>query len=768
MKRDPSCFRVIDQKKARVYAYLAFAFVCSLLLVWAHHSHAKGADAAKQIYQPDKNHGWRVLPIRSEEEFRRKKIGGEAEQHPHGIARCFGNPNYIYLSQDVSGTWRSVDAGETWKKTLDIGLWVNKGQSIEVDPVNPLIVFLISDNDWNWLAAGYQGLYRSKDGGDSWEYVLKTETNFNSDRGFHRNYRHAIAYDPSSASSKGARTWYAAFPEKTKKDRKPYNPGGLFRSDDGGNTWEKTYALKGHKIIYSIKTHPSDGKTIFLASDSGLFASRARGSDLESLGDLPAGPVTSIEINPVNQSMIYATVKGAGLFRSMDGGKRFILHKEFKAARVFINPGRPDTMYLIGLSKNAVITHDGGNTWIDDVRTRPFPGLGRDKDWKSKIEGELTGVVPNPRDSREAVAFSRATLWKTIDGGRVFKDSSTLFTGYAWSWWNGGAAFDPTNPSRFAFFNNDVGMTITNTGGDYFHLRNEQAWGWYQERLISWVGAYAGTFQPIKNSRVIIASVGGYFNTQLMRSVDEGRTWTILTDKLHRSEDTEMNLFVAFHPQDPNFVYAGNKISVNAGESFQKVDFAEFNKDRPSMLGMCLSHPDTVYAMNTGKSYIIRSDDRGKTWRKYTQPGWKFARVDPLPTFAVNPKDSNIIYTIDASGDLAVFNGSGWRSGGVLKLAGGDKIGNFVRTIAVDANHPEILYAGMLSSGISCIWRSVNGGTNWEDITRNLPRTGMSAMAVNPHTGELFMGSCTGTWIFPPPYKSKNLVYGKLAYPAGP
>jgi len=67
----------------------------------------------------------------------------------------------------------------------------------------------------------------------------------------------------------------------------------------------------------------------------------------------------------------------------------------------------------------------------------------------------------------------------------------------------------------------------------------------------------------------------------------------------------------------------------------------------------------------------------------------------------------------------------------------------------------------MHAAGLPCIFRSVDGGYNWEDITYNLPRAGMSTMAVNPHTGELLRGSPFGTWVFPTPYESENLIYDK-------
>ena len=59
----------------------------------------------------------------------------------------------------------------------------------------------------------------------------------------------------------------------------------------------------------------------------------------------------------------------------------------------------------------------------------------------------------------------------------------------------------------------------------------------------------------------------------------------------------------------------------------------------------------------------------------------------------------------------------------------------------------------MFAPGIPCIFRSLDGGASWEDITANLPRCGMSAMKVNPHTGELYKGSVIGTWVYPSAYE---------------
>ncbi|MBW2523215.1 MAG: hypothetical protein JRI23_03530 [Deltaproteobacteria bacterium] len=680
--------------------------------------------------------GWRVLPIRSEQEFQQGLSGGEAEQHPHGIARSASNPDVLYLSHDVAGSWRSDDGGDTWHHSLDRGLTVRSGQSIEVDPVDPDLVLFIVDASYDYLAEGYEGLFRSDNGGDDWTRVLTLDPGGSPSA--RRIYRHNVAYDPASAGSSRAERWYAAFPQ-----------GGLYRSDDGGETWSSSplSSLSGHDVVYAVRAHPTDGQTVYVATSQGLLVSSAQGASLQPHGDLPSGAVSSLEVDPDNPSRIYATVLDVGLYRSTDGGASFSQVRAFDAANAFMNPGFPDTIYLVGTSSNTVITHDGGSSWIEDMVTEPAPGLGRDTgSWKSRIAGGLSGIVPNPTDADEAVAFSRATLWKTTDGGHVFADSSTGFTGFAWSWWNGGAAFDPNDPDRFAFFNCDVGMAITTTGGDWFENRNAQAWGWYSAGDITWMGAYAGSFQTSAGSQRMVASVGGYFNTKLMTTSDEGVTWELVAN-----QTAEQNLFIAYHPSDPQLVYAGSRISTDGGQTFQSIDFGAYAADNPAIHGMCLADADTIYAIDESRHAILRSDDRGTTWTEYANESWTYRMLDSLPTFAADPVDCDRIYAIDGSGDLAIFDGQSWTSTGVLALAGGTEYGNHVRTVAVDPGDNQVIYAGMHATGLSCIWRSLDGGSTWEDITENLPRMGMSAMAVNPHTSELYRGSAFGTWIYPAP-----------------
>jgi hypothetical protein len=223
---------------------------------------------------------------------------------------------------------------------------------------------------------------------------------------------------------------------------------------------------------------------------------------------------------------------------------------------------------------------------------------------------------------------------------------------------------------------------------------------------------------------------------------------------------SENHLFIAFNTRDPNVVYAGNKRSLDRGKTFELIEFLK--QYDASIMGMSLSKPDTIYAISKPRNKIFRSDDKGATWRLYVQADWHFNRMNSKPTFEVAPDNPDKIYTLAKDGDLAVYDGKSWEKLGVLRLAGGKQLRNYVRAVKADPRHSNIIYALMHTSGLPYVFRSANGGKTWEDITYNLPRVGGGAISVHPLTGDLMHGGCFGTWVFPPPYKSQVSIYNKL------
>jgi hypothetical protein len=696
---------------------------------------------------------WRVLPIRSQQEYSQGLPGGEGEQYLHGMTRCRYHPQYIYLGHDVGGSWRSADSGKTWQKALDKGLRVLTCLGIAVDPADPLRVLIMADNSFNWLAAGEEGLYRSIDGGENWTRVLAVATNF--DPALHRMYHATIAWDPSTADSvTPASRWYAAT-----------HNGGLYRSDDGGVTWSSRPVgdLTGYATVHVVCPHPLNGRTVYVGTNQGLLVSDSLGAGLHPLGNLPAGEVTSVFVDPRDPARVLVALKGVGLYRSADSGATFTQMRAHNTAHLFVNPTHPLCMFLIGLSSGSLTTVNGGANWVPLPFATTFPGLGRESGWRREWDGMLCAVTPSPADSLEAVAHSRATMFRTTDAGRHIRESATGFTGNAWGWYNSAVAFDRNDPARIAFFCYDVGMRITLNNGNWFEENtNAQAWNWYQAGQIGWLGTYAGSFAPVPGSQTIVEAIGDYWNTRIATSRNNGALWSLAGD----SGDAGLNLFVSYHPADGGVVYAGGSVSIDSGATFAPVNFGGAY-DRPEIVGMVDAYPDVVYAMDYGRNVVLRSSDRGGHWREYTRPGWQMRKLDPMPTFAAHPTDTSLIYSIDSRGDLAVFDGAAWRSLHVLDLAGGPSW-NYVRSVTLDPRHPQIIYAGMLAPGGACVLRSSDAGSTWEDVSYNLPRLGCGGMGVNPHTGELYKGSGAGTWILPPPYASVSRpAAGALAGPGG-
>ena len=704
---------------------LACTFVLIVLL--------EAAPVAAQDGEPR----WRVLPIRSEAEYRESRIGGEAEQHPQGIVRSPSHPDVIYLSHDVGQVWRSTDNGRTWDRALCKGMYVRCGQSIAVDPVDPNTVLAVMDSAWDYLSQDFEGVCRSTNGGESWQLVLQTE-------GQHqRTHQENLAYAPSSVTGGGAQRWYVAFPANA-----------LFRSDDAGRSWQRVQDLSDHELVFAVKVHPGDGNRVLLASSEGLFLSNDAGRTLGRLGDLPAGEVRSIRVNPRDPSDIYATVRGGGLFRSRDGGVHFQQVHSFDAMYVFVHPTQRELIYLVGESRaRMLVSRDGGVSW-QRPQMRPAQGLNRDTgSWKFAFDGTFSAVLPDPRDPASAVGYSHATVWRTEDGGRTFQDSSTLWTGYAWGWFTRPVAFDRFNPDRFAFFLYDVGMTITDNGGAFFRRRSTP-WEWIRDGKIHHSGMYAGDIAPVPGSQVIVCSVGMYSNARLLRTENAGDAWTIVDDQVAEY------LYVAFHDKDPRIVFAGRKRSTDGGRSFQTI--RALAEQDAYIVGTTPSRPDTVYAITRDRRVVLRSDDRGETWRLYAKTDWNLGALDSKPTFLVDPSNADRFYSIDRRGDLALFDGKGWRSLGVLELAGGREQRNFVRRVAVDPRYPQIIYAATHAPGRPFVFRSTDAGRTWTDITRNQPRMGAGGLMVHPHTGDVFTGGCVGTRVLAPPYESKGSIYSRL------
>jgi photosystem II stability/assembly factor-like uncharacterized protein len=696
---------------------------------------ARGID--ETCYGTSEFDGWRAFPLTTQEEYENGLKGGAAEQHNQGMARSVSDPDTIYLSHDCGQIWRSRDGGETWEHPLCRGLMLFAGQSIEADPVDPETVFVIMDESYDYQHREYSGVYRSVNGGNDWEYVLPVSywaTN-NS-----RRYEHNLAYDPASVSGGRAWRWYAAF-----------WGDGLYRTDDGGDTWSMVLDLSSHERIYQIQTHPTDGQTVYIASSQGLYVSNNRGASIQKLGNLPSGVVSSVQLSNQNPNTIYATIEGGGLYRSTNGGSTFSLLRSATSKEAVLHPGYDNVIYLIQSSSNVISSHDSGNTWFTSPVFHTKAGSVA-TGWGYVISGDMAHLAPNINDPDEAVGFGQARLHKTTDGGGNFYDTSKLWTGRSCVDYS----FDPNDINRIVTFSEDTGIEISNNYGNYWKDISFP-YSWYNPGgNIDWLSSFTGDIQPLAGSDTIAASVGSTFKRKVIITEDEGMNWEI------KSPVDEWNRFLKFHPQNPDILYASTMISRDGGETFSQYDFGEFSSENPQVMDMCFSNPDIIYAIDSGNRRIFRSNDTGITWYEYHSGGWSFAPFDSMPTFKADPVDCDKVYAINSGRDLASFDGGSWTSLGVLGRVSTPSW-NMIRDVEIDPVYSNIIYVSMHASGISQLWRSTDSGSTWEDVTYNKHRQA-TRLHINPWSGELITSGCTGNWILPPPYPNNNRLYEK-SYP---
>jgi photosystem II stability/assembly factor-like uncharacterized protein len=308
----------------------------------------------------------------------------EDTQSVGAIAVAPSNDNIVYVASgeglhrpDLSvgdGIYRSEDAGKTW-----VHLGLHGGEqipAIAVDPANPNRLFAAV------LGHPYgpneeRGIYRSEDGGKNWKKVL--------DKG-NRIGASDVVLDP-----KNPRTVYAAMWEDTLgpwEDANQYSGtgGGLFKSTDGGNTWKQlTQGLPAGLEQINVAVAASDPRRLYATAQFkaeggggygsgrglGVFRSDDGGESWVKITDDPrpamkigGGDLSVPVVDPKDPDTLYVT--SIVTCKSVDGGKTWISLRGAPGGddyqNMWINPLNPKILALVA-DQGAVITVNGGESW---------------------------------------------------------------------------------------------------------------------------------------------------------------------------------------------------------------------------------------------------------------------------------------------------------------------------------------------------------------------------------------------------------------------
>jgi photosystem II stability/assembly factor-like uncharacterized protein len=341
-----------------------------------------------------------------------------------------GEANHRQSSSWGNGMYKTLDGGKTWQH-LGLNETHHIGR-IVVHPTNPDIVYVAAVGKL-WSANKERGVYKTTDGGKTWQQVLF----INEDTGVND-----IAIDPQSPNTLYAGAYQR---RRTVFGYNGSGPGSaLYKTTDGGATWKKLTRglpydtenaptplppnrLETGRIGVNIyRKDPNVVYVLIEHANGGIFRSNDKGETWTRMSETNPRPMyySKVHIDPNNDQRVW--VLGAPLYFSEDGGRTFTtargsrIHSDHHA--MWINPNNSDHI-ILGGDGGIHWTYDQGRSW-DFVNTIPlgqFYEIGADNSKPYKICG---GLQDNNTWCGPSMSFNPRGIdnddWYTIGGGDGF------------------------------------------------------------------------------------------------------------------------------------------------------------------------------------------------------------------------------------------------------------------------------------------------------------------------------------------------------------
>jgi photosystem II stability/assembly factor-like uncharacterized protein len=611
---------------------------------------------------------------------------GMGEHAPRGVMTSYGD-----------GVYKSYDAGKTWKKMgLEKTLQISR---IVIHPKNPDIVLVAAQGAINGPTQD-RGIYKSTNGGATW-----TRVHFVNE---------STGCVELSMDMTNPKVLYAAMWHHQRMPWKVLSGGdgsGLYKSIDGGDTWEKLQTglpKEMGKMAIAVSRANPDKVYALIESDTqkeagGLFASDDAGKTWIRVSDnheLTQRAWYYIEVFPDPQDENVVYVMSAPALRSIDGGKTWehlpVRHGD--THDLWINPTNNKNMILAN-DGGASVSFNKGKTWSlisNNMPTAQFYRINVDNLFPYRIYG---GQQDNTSVRIKSLALGR--------GGITERD---------WDYSAGGEsaflAFNPDDP-KLVFGGSYLG-TIEGLYTESNASTNVMA------APIQYLGRASSDMKyrfnwnaPIIWSKHEANTI--YHGSQLLlRSRDFGSTWEEASPDLTRNDKSKQGK-------------GGGPYTVEAvgAENYGTLSYVI---ESPSEKGVIWTGSDD------GLVQVTR--DAGKTWTNVTPKNLTECLINSIEVSPYDPGTVYIATTRYKFNDFApglyktTDYGKTWTS-----ISSGIPQGAYTRVIREDDKRRNLLFAGT-ETGLYVSW---NGGTTWQPFQLNLPVTPITDLKI--HQGDLIVAT---------------------------
>lgn len=700
-----------------------------------------------------------LTPILNSYKFR--NVGPLRGGRVTAVEGVASKPSLFYMGATGGGVWKTEDYGITWENISDGYFPTPSIGAISVYQNQPEIIYVGTGSDGlrSNVIAG-KGVYKSIDEGKTWEFIgLKEAGQIGS-----------VEIHPENPDI----VYVAAIGNAFEKNEER----GVFKTIDGGKTWDKVFFHSDSVGISDLELAPDDPNTIYAGAwrgerkpwtitsggtEGGVYKSTDGGKTWNKLGNgLPTGLTGKIDfaVSPADADVVYANIEASdnqgGLYRSADRGASWefvsdnanLTNRPFYYTNIYANPKDANTVYNNSL--RFLRSFDGGKSW----KSISTPHGDNHDIW---INPNDTTIWIQANDGGANITLNSGKSWSTqfnqptAELYTVEVDDQYPYWLYAGQQDNYSAIAVPSMPPYSvqagpnSFFINvggcETGPAVPKPGNPNIVYSNcKGRFGVYDKTSGQELQYYVGAsniyghnpadlkfrFQRVAPVHVSLHNPDVVYHTSqyVHKTTDDGKTWEIISPDLTAFESDKQ-------------MASGSPITRDVtGEEYYSTIYAI--RESPIKEGLIW------VGANDGPVHVTK--DGGKTWENVTPDMPKGGRVDAVEPSPHDPAKAYVTVLRYLLGDDKpyIYKTEDYGKSWTLLTTGTNGIPEDFPTLVTreDPVKEGVLYAGTQYG----LFISMNDGETWTPFKSNLPVTPITDIKI--HQDDLVMSTMgRGFWI---------------------